>query len=241
MKFKILMFILAIATVSCSSDDSNNDPITKANITGSVNLYDEGTTLLDESNMLVKVVGTNPLITALTNSNGQFVLEDVPFGTYTIEYEKEQYGVFKKFNFSHQGNANAITEIPSLGKTSSTEITDLLVNIVNGQVVFSITTSPAGNNSNRRYVRYFLSTSATVGNSNYMYHSPTFISQINPYQSTLTQTELINAGFTSGQTVYVKAYGESYWSNEYLDVNLNKKVFPNLNTVSANAVSFIVP
>lgn len=241
MKFKILMFILAIATVSCSSDDSNNDPITKANITGSVNLYDEGTTLLDESNMLVKVVGTNPLITALTNSNGQFVLEDVPFGTYTIEYEKAQYGVFKKFNFSHQGNANAITEIPSLGKTSSTEITDLLINIVNGQVVFSITTSPAGNNSNRRYVRYFLSTSATVSNSNYMYHSPTFISQINPYQSTLTQTELINAGFTSGQTVYVKAYGESYWSNEYLDVNLNKKVFPNLNTVSANAVSFIVP
>lgn len=186
MKFKILMFILAIATVSCSSDDSNNDPITKANITGSVNLYDEGTTLLDESNMLVKVVGTNPLITALTNSNGQFVLEDVPFGTYTIEYEKEQYGVFKKFNFSHQGNANAITEIPSLGKKSSTETTDLLVNIVNGQVVFSITTSPAGNNSNRRYVRYFLSTSATVSNSNYMYHSPTFISQINPYQSTLT-------------------------------------------------------
>ena len=241
MKFKILMFILAIATVSCSSDDSNNDPITKANITGSVNLYDEGTTLLDESNMSVKVVGTNPLITALTNSNGQFVLEDVPFGTYTIEYEKAQYGVFKKFNFSHQGNANAITEIPSLGKTSSTEITDLLVNIVNGQVVFSITTSPAGNNSNRRYVRYFLSTSATVSNSNYMYHSPTFISQINPYQSTLTQTELINAGFTSGQTVYVKAYGESYWSNEYLDVNLNKKVFPNLNTVSANAVSFVVP
>ena len=241
MKFKILMFILAIATVSCSSDDSNNDPITKANITGSVNLYDEGTTLLDESNMLVKVVGTNPLITALTNSNGQFVLEDVPFGTYTIEYEKAQYGVFKKFNFSHQGNANAITEIPSLGKKSSTETTDLLVNIVNGQVVFSITTSPAGNNSNRRYVRYFLSTSATVSNSNYMYHSPTFISQINPYQSTLTQTELINAGFTSGQTVYVKAYGESYWSNEYLDVNLNKKVFPNLNTVSANAVSFIVP
>ena len=241
MKFKILMFIIVIATVSCSSDDSNDEPITKANITGSVNLYDEGTTLLDESNMLVKVVGTNPLITALTNSNGQFVLEDVPFGTYTIEYEKAQYGVFKKFNFSHQGNANAITEIPSLGKTSSTEITDLLVNIVNGQVVFSITTSPAGNNSNRRYVRYFLSTSATVSNSNYMYHSPTFISQINPYQSTLTQTELINAGFTSGQTVYVKAYGESYWSNEYFDVSLNKKVFPNLNTVSANAVSFVVP
>jgi hypothetical protein len=241
MKFKILMFILAIATVSCSSDDSNDEPITKANITGSVNLYDEGTTVLEDSNMLVKVVGTNPLITALTNSNGQFVLEDVPFGTYTIEYEKAQYGVFKKFNFNHQGNANVITEIPSLGKTSSTQVTDLQVNVANGQAVFSITTSPAGNNSNRRYVRYFLSTSSTVSNTNFMYYSPVFVSQINPYQSTITQSNLINAGFTSGQTVYVKAYGDSYWSNEYFDVSLNKKVFPNLNTVSANAVSFVVP
>lgn len=241
MKFKILMFILAIATVSCSSDDSNDEPITKANITGSVNLYDEGTTVLDDSNMLVKVVGTNPLITALTNSNGQFVLEDVPFGTYTIEYEKAQYGVFKKFNFNHQGNANVITEIPSLGRTSSTQVTDLQVNVTNGQAVFSITTSPAGNNSNRRYVRYFLSTSSTVNNTNFMYYSPVFVSQINPYQSIITQSNLINAGFTSGQTVYVKAYGDSYWSNEYFDVNLNKKVFPNLNTNSANAVSFVVP
>ena len=241
MKFKILMFILAIATVSCSSDDSNDEPITKANITGSVNLYDEGTTVLDDSNMLVKVVGTNPLITALTNSNGQFVLEDVPFGTYTIEYEKAQYGVFKKFNFNHQGNANVITEIPSLGRTSSTQVTDLQVNVTNGQAVFSITTSPAGNNSNRRYVRYFLSTSSTVNNTNFMYYSPVFVSQINPYQSIITQSNLINAGFTSGQTVYVKAYGDSYWSNEYFDVNLNKKVFPNLTTNSANAVSFVVP
>jgi hypothetical protein len=74
-----------------------------------------------------------------------------------------------------------------------------------------------------------------------MYYSPVFVSQINPYQSTITQSNLINAGFTSGQTVYVKEYGDSYWSNEYFDVSLNKKVFPNLNTVSANAVSFVVP
>lgn len=241
MKFQILILILTVGLVSCSSDDSNNDTITKANITGSVNLYDEGTTLLDKSNMLIKVNGTNPLITALTNSNGQFVLEDVPFGTYTIEYEKENYGNFKKFNVVHQDGATAISSTPSLGKQSSTQITDLQVNVASNQVVFSITTNPAGNTSNRRYLRYFLSTNANVSNVNYMYYSATYVAQINPFQVTLSQTDLINAGFSSGQTVYVKVYGESFWGNEYLDANLNKMIFPNLNMNVVNAVSFVVP
>jgi hypothetical protein len=241
MKLNILMFILTLGLMSCSSDDSDNEVITKANITGSVNLYDEGTAQLDKSNMLVKVNGTNPLITALTNSNGQFVLEDVPFGTYTIEYEKEQYGNFKKFNVVHQGGATAITATPSLGKLSSTEVTDLQVSVASNQVVLSITTNPAGNTSNRRYLRYFLSTNANVSNVNYMYYSATYVAQINPFQVTLSQTDLINAGFSSGQTVYVKAYGDSFWSNEYLDANLNKMIFPNLNMNVVNAVSFVVP
>ena len=74
-----------------------------------------------------------------------------------------------------------------------------------------------------------------------MYYSATYVAQINPFQVTLSQTDLINAGFTSGQTVYVKAYGESYWSNEYLDSDLNKMIFPNLNLSTTNSVSFIVP
>ncbi len=241
MKLNILMLIFTFGLVSCSSDNSDNEVITKANITGSVNLYDEGTTLLDKSNMLIKVNGTNPLITALTNSNGQFVLEDVPFGTYTIEYEKENYGNFKKFNVVHQDGATAISSIPSLGKQSSTQITDLQVNVASNQVVFSITTNPAGNTSNRRYLRYFLSTNANVSNVNYMYYSATYVAQINPFQVTLSQTDLINAGFSSGQTVYVKAYGDSFWSNEYLDANLNKMIFPNLNMNVVNAVSFVIP
>ena len=224
MKLKNFALILLLLAISCTNNDDST-PITKANISGSVNLYDEATTPLDKSNMLVKVNGTVPLISALTDSNGEFVLKDVPFGTYTIEYEKLQYGIFKKFNFNHQGNTNIITETPSLGKISSTQVTDLQVSVTGNQILFFITTN----------------TNSTVSNSNFIYHSPIFVSQINPYQSTITQNDLITAGFVSGQTVYVKAYGESYWSNEYFDVNLNKKVFPNLNALSANAVSFIVP
>jgi hypothetical protein len=67
------------------------------------------------------------------------------------------------------------------------------------------------------------------------------VSQINPYEVTLSQNDLLNAGFSSGQTLYVKAYGDSFWSNEYFDPELDRKVFPNLNKNAAAAVSFVVP
>jgi hypothetical protein len=68
-----------------------------------------------------------------------------------------------------------------------------------------------------------------------------FVSQINPYQATLTSANLIAWGFTSGQTVFVKVYGDAFWSNEYQDPTTGQKVFPNLNDTSANSISFIVP
>ena len=100
MKLNYLTFglIVLLGTSSCSKDeDPATDPITKANITGSVNLYDEGTTQIDNSNMTVKVEGTTPAISATTDANGDFTLSDVPFGTYTILYEKSGFGTFKKF------------------------------------------------------------------------------------------------------------------------------------------------
>ena len=72
-----------------------------------------------------------------------------------------------------------------------------------------------------------------------MYYSSTYISQINPYTLSLSQSDLINMGFATGTAVYVKVYGESFWSNDYASGSLRR--FPNLNSNSADAVSFIVP
>ena len=74
-----------------------------------------------------------------------------------------------------------------------------------------------------------------------MSYSAGLISQNNPYEHTIEANVLADMGFVSGDTVYVKAYGDSFWSNEYVDADLNKKVFPNLNTTSADASFFIVP
>jgi hypothetical protein len=191
--------------------------------------------------MTVKVEGTTPAISATTDANGDFTLSDVPFGTYTILYEKSGFGTFKKFDIEHENNATAILNTPSIGEISTTQITNLEANVSGNDIIISVTTNPAGSNGNTRYVRYFLSTDSNVSSENYTYFSPGLVSQINPKEITLSNNDLTSAGFSTGETVFVKVYGDSFWSNEYNDPDLGRNVFPNLNMTSTNSVSFIVP
>lgn len=246
MKLVYLTFglLLILGFTSCSDSEDSTlplNPITSANIIGSVNLYDEGTLQIESSGMTVKLEGTSFSVT--TDNQGDFTLTNVPFGTYTITYEKAGFGTFKKFNLAHTntGSSTIISENPSIGQMSSTEITNLLVTSNPGNIIISATTNPAGNLANTRYVRYFLSENANVSNEDNSFYSQALISNINPYDINLSQDELISAGFTTGQTVYIKVYGDSFWSNEYDDPNLQRKVFPNLNITSVSSVSFVVP
>lgn len=238
----LLSLIILYISTSCKSDDESSSVlITKADITGSVNLYDEGTTQIDNSNMLVKIEGITPEISALTDNNGDFILYDVPFGNYTIVYEKEGFGKFKRFDLVHENTLTVIPNTPSIGKTSTTHITNLQVNTIDEDIVVSITTDPSGNLGNTRYIRYFLSTDSNVNNENFTYFSPGLISQINPKEITLSVDDLSSAGFSSGETVYVKVYGDSFFSNKYYNPNLERYIFPNLNITTVNALSFVIP
>ena len=246
MKISYLSFLLIalLGFTACGGDDDGpiTPPKTSANILGSVNLFDEGVTQIDNSNMTVKIEGTG--ISATTNTNGDFILSDVPFGTYTLIYEKSGYGVFKKFGIEHKntGSSTVISESPSLGQKSTTSITNLAVtSSSNFPVVISASTDPPANNADQRYIRYFFSTEPTVSSENYENALETVQVAISPDNFNLSQAALDALGYTSGMTVYVKCYGESFYGNNYSDPNLGRDVFPNLNMTSADAVSFEVP
>jgi len=240
----LILSLILLGAFACSKDNSiEPDPITKVNIVGSVNLYDEGTLPLDNSGMTVTIEGLSPQISATTDSDGKFRLMDVPYGDYSLRFEKDGYGTYRLLNLAHaEGNDfTSITKSPSLGQISTTQITQLTASVSGTDVIISATTSPAGNTGNRRYIRVFYGETDEVSNENYSSFSETMLSQINPKDLTITQAKLIDMGFTSGQMVYVKVYGTSFWGNSYDDPNLNRHVFPNLNATHADAVSFVVP
>ncbi len=78
MKTKFSLILILAVFWSCSSDgdeDTTPPAATAADITGTVSLYDEGVTQIDNSGMTVKVVGTSK--SATTNASGSFTLSGV--------------------------------------------------------------------------------------------------------------------------------------------------------------------
>lgn len=246
LKLPALVLLAAVFAYSCGGDDDSSDnnqtTPTTADILGSVNLYDEGTNLVNGGGMTVRLIDPSAGSTQ-TNSSGEFTLSDVPAGTYTLSFEKSGYGTFLIPNLQHapSGGNTIITESPSLGQSSSTQITGLFAKTVDDVINVTIATEPAGNNSNPRYIRYFLSSQADVSSTNYQYNSPGFTVQISPANIQFTASDLEGFGFNSGETVYLKVYGDSFWSNQYTNPSTSLTVYPNLNDTSAAAVTFIVP
>lgn len=241
--FLILIF-LSMLLMSCGSEDKNiSEPETSANIIGSVNLYDESINKVDNSGMSVRIEGLAHNNMTLTDAEGNFTFEDVPFGKYNLVYEKSGYGTYKLFDLEHSntGNSTVIEEAKSLGQISSTSVTNLTVNASENQITIEVTTDPVANIGNTKYIRFFFSSQPNVSSENYDSVMETLIVQITPYALYLDAQSFDELGYQGGETVYVKCYGESFWGNNYTDQELGREIFPNVNPNSAIAASFIVP
>ena len=114
-----MFLLIVLGTTSCSKDkEPTPDAVTTANIIGNVELINEGTDngpeAVDNSGMIVKTDGGTAAISTTTDANGEFTLEDVPFGTYSLIYEKTGFGTYKKFNVEHtnSGSSTVITFLP---------------------------------------------------------------------------------------------------------------------------------
>lgn len=240
----ILFSLLFVGLYSCKKKEENTTPVaTKANISGNVNLYNEGVTILDPSGMTVSIEGSNPLITALTDIDGRYTLSQVPFGTYTLVYEKAGFGTYKKFNVQHNSSTGTfISQTPSLGQNATTTVTSLSASSsVDFPVILSVETNPAASLSSTKYLRFFFSSNANVSNENYEHYLEPIAVQNSPHNLNLSQNAIDVLGFTSGQTIYAKCYGDAFYSNSYSDPVLIRDIFPNLNLTSAAAVSFVIP
>ena len=240
--FSFWLFTLAIVLFSCEGNDNDSEPDTVADINGSVLLFTEGSASASNSGgMKVTVDGANPSLSVVTDAFGKFTIRDVPFGTYTLVYEKDGYGTFKRGGVQHKAGGTFLTDISSLGQLSSTRVTEFRVTPSGTSLQVTATTDPGGNSGNRRYLRFFFSTQATVSSSNYQAFSSAFISQENPFGKVFTANEIAALGLTPGTVVFVRAYGDSFFGNSYVDPVSGKTVFSNLNATSAPAVQVTIP
>jgi hypothetical protein len=177
-------------------------------------------------------------------SDGSFQIEDIRTGVYTLIFEKEGYGTRRIYNVPVGISGAPLPEDLSsirLGQRSTTVTTSIRDSIIGGDIFLIIGVEPAGSPNRPRYVRVFINNLGNAGPENYLAFSNVLETQSGELIFSLNRDELLDIGFQEGQTAYARAYGESFYANDYENPNLDRRVFPNLNPNAANSIFFLVP
>ncbi len=243
MKTTIVLFFCSVVLFmsSCVQDETlSNDTY----LMGSVKLFDDGTNPVSAWGVTVTVEGLSPEISAVTDNDGNFILKNVPVGKFNLIYSKEGYGTFILTDVENKGK-DTVSITPSLGQVSSAEIQVLLYEISEDTLFFSVLLKNDADKYHPKFVRYFFYKDTTNFKNfsylSYSKYSPLITIDQRYVEYKLLKYDLWNMGFASGETVYLIAYGDSYYSNDYLDPITEKRVFPNLNFNAPEALPIVVP
>ncbi len=219
--------------VSCKKEDNTPDEdsiMTNANIGGACTLFDEFGNSDSKAGMLVYLEGGVGYYWGETEKDGSFLILNAPYHiNYTVVYEKQGYGTYKKYGFNHEytGNMGFIADVPSLGRKSSTTVSQLNVEVDGDNVEFEVSLGSKGINE-ERYIRFVFHVIPELSHEVFSHYTSKFTMTNNHHTLILTKEYLQEIGLESGTKYYVQAYGASYFSNSYFDDYNMRLVLPNL-------------
>jgi hypothetical protein len=249
--FFVVGFIGFLFSLSaCSKENTTTVQASAGKMIGTIQTWDDKTISTNDAGGISIVLNnlTGFSSSTTTDASGKFLFENLPYDVYDMVISKAGYGTLKVFGISHTSSSSSLfTLLPtiSFGKISTTSVTSFSVagNTFNGMpgVSFNYAFNPSPSTSNRAFIRYFLSTTPDVSNTNYQAYSSIYNFSSLSNMAGFTSNDLVGMGFTVGQTVYVRMYGDSFKSNDFMDPNTSKREFPNINNTTTTAISFVVP
>lgn len=187
----------------------------------------------DRDSILIKIRDTE--YTAVTDSNGGFVFEDIPIGKYTVEFNKKGY-ISGSYPCEITGIKDTVDFSYRIPKISNTLITNLSIEL-DGYNLYALGTithrspitdfseyTPDDWNTLFPYFEIFCSTDSNVSRENY-YKWEKGITTVRVYRS--SYPVLVPSGETfrirmywtipapgAGETFYYIAYGGNFFCSE---------------------------
>ncbi len=251
-------FFLLLLFYSCKKSSIEESPITWE-LKGSVLLFDEGNSAVDKSGMEVSIENSNPVISTTTNASGDFVLKvDAALESFALVYSKPQFGTFKRYftksasddlyeldwdNVKHKTDGTWA----SLGSKSTVTINSLNASIVGDKLRLTFNViSPKVNGE--KYARFLFQKNLpgisinTVDKTRANWSVVWSVKNGENIMDLCLKCSAICDDWAKGDTIYMTAYGDSYYSNMYFDRSANALILPNLNLNSnLTSVAVVLP
>ena len=247
--YSLILFFIVTIFLSCKGPtgpeglQGQAGPKLKGNIQGFVTLVNsDGSQPIDRSGISVSIDSSS--ISTITGADGKFILSDLETGIYTINYSKSSYGSSKIVQYQFVGGGTVTLERVYLCQPPNFTVTIDSIKWMDG-LEFGIYTTLSEHISGWRWVIFFIGQSPNVS-SNPVYYLNTsdgYESYFNNGQGMQKTSSSWFMGFVSGDTAYIKAYSanKSEINSGYIDINTGRFVYTNLNPISSNVISVIIP
>lgn len=234
-----LLFLLISLGAGCKDQIVTSPPVPLfGDMQGGVQLYD---TLFQEvlhnhAGVLVNLEGTD--FSTITDSNGSWIIHNIPSGTYTIVYTKNNFALAKNLNHQFIGNGNDYLGIQNLYKLISIQVE------IDSQ--FRILSNPVdhignfyGGESRKAIMLYSKTPFFSPIDPNSYLGLDVYKLELRDYIDTtggffISRYNLMPYTFKSGDTVYCRAYVGTYKCLDcsYSDLKTGKLIYTGFNNVS---------
>ena len=253
-KFACIVFGAAVLLTGCKGKDGDPGPAGAAgqnlagNITGFVNSVDESGQQLTKAGVLVTVDGSTPAITATSDADGRFTLNNVRNGTYNLTFTRAGYSTFRRIGVGHVGGDQAtFLGTITLSQVSSQTISSLTSGTFSTTSVNVNLTINSPTPTTLFRAAFFASTSpnptSATGTLITSVSFGTGGGPVTSYQTMfgINRFSFNNAGFASGTTVYLAAFGSTSFFASYIDLVTGRVIFPTFNTTSSPVITVVIP
>jgi hypothetical protein len=256
-KYHLLLSVFALLILFGCKKPSAEKLYTE--LKGNVLLFDEGITAIDKSGVKVSIEDSNPVVSSTSNNMGDFVLNvNTSLQSFTLVYSKPGMGTFKRLlTRNPDGSFNILnpdnTTVPSfqvsesLG-SKSTAVVNSLQAVVNKDTLIIKCNVSSSNLSGEKCIRLLYQKNlADISISNVdktrLNWSHNFLVKNGDNTITLCmKCSSVCADWNPGDKIYFTAYGDSYYTNVYIDHLSNTLTLPNLNPNSlAVPCSIVMP
>jgi hypothetical protein len=239
--------VVAAGVVLACATTSTDGPSLSGDWHGFVALHDEyGVPLASDSGVMVTVFNTGHAgPSGVSRTDGSYDLPGMHTGVYTLAYSGAGLATFVRPEIGFTGGGTQFLGLEDLSTPSTATVTDLVATpSMSGDTVVITGTIGAPPTGLGRYVRLFYSQTSTpsasvtsyVVSAVYRVTKPTFALSI-----TSLDLATVQAAIGSGHTAYLIAYGDSYYSDSYVDTTTGNTIYPNVSSVASNIVSFVMP
>lgn len=133
---RIIIFSMLIMLVSGCSKEETRQYDFKGDLKGHITLYDDTGSfeLTDNDSININIEGTDPEVNIYADNAGNYLIEDLPLGTYNIIFSKTGFYPLKFQNIKFEGGYEPSILNVFLRKECSVIVKDYAINLENNRL-----------------------------------------------------------------------------------------------------------